>query len=230
MVEPTNNIYLVIGGKSVIHINADSLPTIKGFIVECNSKMVTIIHNDGQTEQKEGTSFLEEEKCGKLHTLDEVMFASFNSRFIHFCGYPVAVFNTDRYRNICMDEFGNVFLSDMKDKNVEVASFGIDSKEQVTESPLNIEILQNYCFDDWKRFFTYVLGSIRNCYDYVVVNQRYDLVLLKEYPEYGEDGNVIPELGSIIYQTPAITMNWIEPYNIYSINNPCYPNEIIKIH
>nr|DAS11480.1 MAG TPA: hypothetical protein [Caudoviricetes sp.] len=230
MAEPKEHIYLVIGGKSVIKINPDSLPTIKGFVVEYNSKIVTILYNDGQTEQKEGTSFLEEEKCGKLHTLDEVMFASFNSRFIYFCGYPVAVFNTDRYRNICMDEFGNVFLSDMKDKNVEVASLGIETREQITEAPLNLEILQNYCFDNWKRFFTYVLGSLKNCYDYVVVNNKYDFVLLKEYPEYGEDGDVIQELGCMIYKTPGITMNWIEPYNIYSINNKYNPNEIIKIH
>ena len=230
MAELSNNIYLVIGGKSVIKINPDSLPTIKGFVVEYNSKTVTILHADGQTEQKEGTSFLEEEKCGKLHTLDEVMFASFNSRFINFCGYPVAVFNTDRYRNICMDEFGNVFLSDMKDKNVEVASLGIETREQITEAPLNLEILQNYCFDNWKRFFIYVLGSLKNCYDYVVVNNKYDFVLLKEYPEYGEDGDVIQELGCMIYKTPGITMNWIEPYNIYSINNKYNPNEIIKIH
>ena len=91
MAEPSERIYLVIGGKSVIQINPDSLPCIKGFVVEYNSKTVTILHNDGQTEQKEGTSFLEEEKCGKLYTLDEVMFASFNSRFIHFCGFPEAV-------------------------------------------------------------------------------------------------------------------------------------------
>lgn len=230
MAELSNNIYLVIGGKSVIQITPDSLPTIKGFVVEYNSKIVTILYNDEQTEQKEGTSFLEEEKCDKLHTLDEVMFASFNSRFIYFCGYPVAVFNTDRYRNICMDEFGNVFLSDMKDKNVEVASLGIETREQITEAPLNLEILQNYCFDNWKRFFTYVLGSLKNCYDYVVVNNKYDFVLLKEYPEYGEDGDVIQELGCMIYKTPGITMNWIEPYNIYSINNKYNPNEIIKIH
>lgn len=230
MDEPKEHIYLVIGGKSVININADSLPTIKGFVVEYNSKMVTLLHNDGQTEQKEGTSFLEEEQCGKLFTLDEVMFASFNSRFIHFCGFPVAVFNTDRYRNICMDEFGNVFLSDMKDKNVEVASFGIETREQIVEAPLNLEILQNYCFDDWKRFFTYVLGSLRNCYDYVVVNNEYDFVLLKEYPEYGEDGNVIPESGCMIYRTPGITMNWIEPFNVYSINNKYNPNELLRIH
>lgn len=230
MAEPKEHIYLVIGGKSVIKINPDSLPTIKGFVVEYNSKTVTILHTDGQTEQKEGTSFLEEEKCGKLHTLDEVMFASFNSRFIYFCGYPVAVFNTDRYRNICMDEFGNVFLSDMKDKNVEVASLGIETREQITEAPLNLEILQNYCFDNWKRFFTYVLGSLKNCYDYVVVNNKYDFVLLKEYPEYGEDGDVIQELGCMIYKTPGITMNWIEPYNIYSINNKYNPNELIRIH
>lgn len=230
MDEPKEHIYLVIGGKSVIKINPDSLPTIKGFIVDYNSKIVTVLHNDGQTEQKEGTSFLEEEKCGKLYTLDEVMFASFNSRFIHFCGFPVAVFNTDRYRNICMDEFGNVFLSDMKDKNVEVASFGIETREQIVEAPLNLEILQNYCFDDWKRFFTYVLGSLRNCYEYVVVNNNYDLVLLKEYPEYGEDGNVIPEPGCMIYRTPGITMNWNEPYNVYSINNKYNPNELLIIH
>nr|DAQ82357.1 MAG TPA: hypothetical protein [Caudoviricetes sp.] len=52
----------------------------------------------------------------------------------------------------------------------------------------------------------------------MAVDKNHNLVLFKEYPQYGDDGFVIPEQGSLIYQTPPITMNPLEVMNVYIIN------------
>lgn len=222
-------IYLVIGRKSVIQIYEDSLPYIKGFIVPDESKTVTMLYKDGEVEHLEGTSWLDEDQCGRLHTIEEVMHASFNSRFISFCNQPIAVFNTDKYTKIQIDEFGDVYISN-GEIFTEVASLGnVHDYSQEEKASVHCEmtdakalskceILQNYCFGDWKRFFTYVLGGLRKCYEYVAVDGNHNLVLFKEYPQYGDDGFVIPEQSSLIYQTPPNTMNALEVLNVYTIN------------